>query len=426
MPKQWIKNHAQLATTAGRETALALVNAGLNAIDTGQVMASSLSHEGDTLRIQKRKIDLTRFHRIHVIGFGKAAGRAAEALEDLLGPRLGGGVVIGTGPSACRRVQVFQGTHPLPSEANVRASQHIVELAERLTADDLVLVIVSGGGSAMLCWPESECDQGRRLFQDMLQTGAPITELNTVRKHLSALKGGGLAKMLHPATVIGLIFSDVPGDHFESVASGPTYRDETTVADARRILEKYRLAGYELVETPKEIRYFENVTNIPLVSNRVALQAMAARGEAMNLPTMTLSDSLYDPYANVAERVFAAAAGPSAPNLLLAGGEPEVKVPAAHGRGGRNQFLTLRALKSIKAGQVFISFGSDGRDNGDAAGAIADAETMKKALALGLDLDDHLNRFDSQTFFEKTGDLILTGPTEANVSDLMLLLNLKP
>src|SRR4029077_11513918 len=132
---------------------------------------------------------------------------------------LAGGVVIGTGPANCRRVQTFQGSHPLPSEENVRASQHIVELSERLETDDLVLVIVSGGGSSLLCWPPSECEQGQRLYRDFLATGGPIVELNTVRKHLSALKGGGLAKMLHPATVIGLIFSDVPGDHFESVAS---------------------------------------------------------------------------------------------------------------------------------------------------------------------------------------------------------------
>ena len=159
------------------------------------------------------------------------------------------------GSGACERLQTFQGTHPLPSAENVRASGKIVQLAKQMTENDLVLVIVSGGGSALMCWPQSECEQGRRLYQNFLRAGGSIVELNTVRRHLSALKGGGLAAMLYPATVVGLIFSDVPGDNPQAVASGPTYRDETTVEDARRILGKYGLGGYALRDTRIDAKY---------------------------------------------------------------------------------------------------------------------------------------------------------------------------
>jgi len=423
MAKQWIKNFAQIATSGKREAALSVVNAAFNAIDTPQVMSSSLSLEGDLLRIKDRKIKLAQFQNIYVIGFGKAANQAAMALEKILESRLAGGIVLGTSAAACACLQTFQGTHPLPSAENFRASGKIVQLAKRMTANDLVLVVVSGGGSALLCWPQSECEQGRRLYQDFLRTGGTIVELNTVRKHLSALKGGGLAAMLHPATVAGLIFSDVPGNNGQAVASGPTYRDETTIEDARRVLSKYHLSGYELVETQKEARYFEKVCNIPLVSNQVALQAMMARARALQLNAVIISDSLYDSVAGVAGKFLETARRANSAALFLAGGEPEAKIPARHGRGGRNQLLTLQAMKIISNDQVFISFGSDGRDNGDAAGAIADGETAAKTARLGLDIDAHLHGLDSQTFFERTGDLIITGPTGANVYDLMLLLD---
>jgi glycerate-2-kinase len=421
--KQWIRNIGQLDAGGPRSAALSLVNAALNAIDTAQVFASCVSLDGDALRIKDRIISLDIFRRIHVIGIGKAAHPAALALERILGARLSGGIVIGPGAKPHgSRFSFHHGTHPMPSPRNVRASGQIVALCQRLDERDLVLVIVSGGGSSLLCWPESECGQGRRLYRDFLRTGGTIVELNTVRKHLSSLKGGGLAKMLHPATVIGLILSDVPGDKYNSVASGPTYRDDTTAEDAARILEQYHLGGYRLTETPTDAKYFATVTNIPLVSNQTALLAMRARARALRLKSIILSDSLYDPAAAVARKMFDAAQGPGHPDLVLAGGEPELKVPAAAGRGGRNQHLALCALSRIKTGQVFVSFATDGQDNGPCAGAVADSATAEKARGLGLDITDYLNRFDSETFFEKTGSQIITGPTGANVSDLMLLL----
>jgi glycerate-2-kinase len=422
-PHPWIKNFQQLATSPKREMALSVVNAALDAVDTAQVMASALAPDGDDLIVKDQRFDLSRFQRIYVAGIGKAAHKAAAALEGLLGTRLAGGVVIGTGEvAASLRLQTYAGTHPLPSAANVDATRQLVELSQRLTELDLVLVVVSGGGSAMLCWPESECEQSRRLYQDFLGAGGSILELNTVRKHLSAVKGGGLAKMLYPARVVGLVFSDVPGDNFEAVASGPTYRDATTRADAEQILQNHQISGYQLNETPKDWACFERVTNIPLVSNQTALTAMAARGRALGLESMILGDRFYDPVDEVAAKIILEGRKFRAGGLVVAGGEPRLKVAAHAGRGGRNQHLTLHALKSMQDNQVFISLGSDGHDNGDVAGAIADGETAAKASRLGLDPAAYLERFDAGTFFEKTGDAIITGPTESNVSDLMLLL----
>ena len=425
MARQWIRNFGQLATSEIRRRALSIVNAGLDAIETASVIESALALEGDVLRVRERSFALAPAARIFVVGVGKAAQEAGASLERLLGPRLTGGVIIGTGGTELHRLQIFAGTHPLPSQENVAATEKVVELANGLKEGDLVIVVVSGGGSAMLCWPESEWGQGRRLYHDFVRAGASIVELNTVRKHLSLVKGGGLARMLYPATVIGLVFSDVPGNHFEAVASGPTYPDATTVDDAARILEKHGCSGYDLTETPKEGRYFHRVTNIPLVSNLAALHGMAKRGRELGLEITILGDSFYDPAAEVAEKILLAMRCFSASALVLAGGEPEVKVPTNSGRGGRNQLLTLLALQSLHDNQVFIAFGSDGRDNDAAAGAIADGETLAKATRLGLDPADYLARFDAGTFFEKTGDLIVTGPTHANVSDLIVMVQLE-
>ena len=421
--KQWVKNFDTLATSERRRTALALVNAALNAIDTPQVVRNAVEVNGHVLRVKDRTFALSRFKRILVLGIGKAASRAAQALEEILGAQLAGGVVIGNEAFVSQSLRVFHGDHPLPSPANVEASRQMVEHSRGMTENDLALVVVSGGGSAHLCWPESEREQGRRLYHDFVKCGGSIVELNTVRKHLSSLKGGGLANAFFPATVVGLIFSDVPGDGFESVASGPTYYDETTVRDAEHILEKYQLSGYSLMETPKDRMSFSTVSNIPLVSNRIALEAMRERAGELGLKATILSDRLYDPVAVVAEQLFAAAKAGEKPQVFLAGGEPEVKVPSILGLGGRNQLLALHTLSRLKPGQLFVSFGSDGLDNGPAAGAIADGQIAVRGRELSLDCEDHLRRFDAGTFFERTGGLIITGPTQANVSDLMLLLS---
>jgi glycerate-2-kinase len=239
-----------------------------------------------------------------------------------------------------------------------------------------------------------------------------------------------LAKILYPATVVGLIFSDVPGNDWSHIASGPTYKDTSTVADAEAIIKKYSLGGgstYLLKETPKEDIYFEKVTNIPLVSNQTALDAMAKKGRALGYNPVILSNALYESPERVRDMMFDRAEISHDPVLVLAGGEPSLQIPKQHGKGGRNEHLVLSALDRMSriknsSEPLFISIGSDGIDNTDAAGAIADTETLQKATALGLDPKAYLDAFDSYHFFEKTGDLVFTGSTGANVSDLMVVL----
>jgi glycerate-2-kinase len=246
--------------------------------------------------------------------------------------------------------------------------------------------------------------------------------MNTIRKHLSLLKGGGLAKIAYPATVVGLIFSDVPGDAFLNVASGPTYKDETTIADAQKLITENNLGEFVLNETPKDDKYFENVHNFILVSNKIAVEAMAKKAGELNLEVNIVSTELYDEVDKALGKIFS-----SDSSVVLAAGEPSVTVPKNAGKGGRNLHMGLEAIKMKLVGDdsVFISFASDGMDNSDVAGAIVDKNTIEKVAKLGLDVNDYSARFDSYNFFQKTGDIIMTGPTGANVSDLMILLRKK-
>jgi glycerate-2-kinase len=245
---------------------------------------------------------------------------------------------------------------------------------------------------------------------------------------LSLLKGGGLAKIAYPATIIGLIFSDVPGDNFSEVASGPTYKDKTTIADAEKIITENNLGQFDLVETPKEDKYFEKIHNFVLVGNITAVEAMAKKSEELGLEAKIVSTELYDEADEALKKIFSSQKENS---VSLAAGEPSVVVPKNAGKGGRNLHLGLEVIKNKMlekenfSDSVFISFASDGMDNSDVAGAVIDKYTIEKAKKLGLNAQDYSERFDSYDFFQKTGDLIFTGPTGANVSDLMILLTKK-
>jgi glycerate-2-kinase len=218
-----------------------------------------------------------------------------------LGEKIGGGVVICVSGSKCKKVETFIGTHPRPTGANVAASKRLIEIADSMTEKDLAIVVVSGGGSALTCWPENECDQGLELYNAFLKSNGTIHELNIVRKHLSMLKGGGFAKMLYPARVFGLVFSDVPGVHPEIIASGPTYLDTTTIADAEHVIRRYKLGTYKLLETPKEPKYFERIKNYVLVSNLNAIEAMQERAVALGYKALVLSTKVYDEMSLVDE-----------------------------------------------------------------------------------------------------------------------------
>lgn len=427
MQKNLIKNFDELATSPNRKTALEIMEAGILAINTEEVISRAVSLDGDILSIQGKRFDLSLFEKIKVVGFGKSSPEAALALEKILGPRINAGVVVGVSKVECKYIETFIGTHPKPSPENVVAGEKIFEVIKDSSERDLVIVLVSGGGSALLCSNEEEYLQGSKLYDAFLGAGKTINEINTVRKHLSLFKGGGLAKIAYPATMVGLIFSDVPGDVFKDVASGPTYKDNTTVEDAERIIKENNLGDFTLIETPKEDRYFEKVQNFVLVSNKIAVEAMAQKAKELNLKINVISTDLYDEVESALRKIFYKKNDTEKEFVNLAAGEPSVTVPKDGGQGGRNLHMGLSVIKEkyIDENDVFISFASDGMDNSDAAGAIVDISTMKKAEELGLKAEDYLNRFDSYNFFQKTGDLIITGKTGANVSDLMILLNKK-
>lgn len=417
--KQWIKNRDQVGTTDARMRVLDIVEAGFNAINTKSVIESSVVLLGNELTIKGHKFSLSDIDHIYVVGFGKAACLAASALEGVLGTAIKQGVAIGLVPVACERIETYGASHPLPTVQNVELSQKIIDVSKTLTEKDLVITIVSGGGSALLCWPMAECEQSNRLYKDFLKTGGGIKELNTVRKHISQLKGGGLAKYLYPATVVGLIFSDVPGNEYEVVASGPTYKDATTVVDAQRILDKYGLTGYTLSETPKEEKYFEKVINIPLVSNEHLLEAMKIKTEELGLMPIVLSSELCAGMKDVAKDLLAAAKPGS---VVLGAGEPKLVVTEAGGTGGRCAYLAMEMLSSIEEGDVFAAVASDGLDNSDVAGVIEDSDTKQRAKQVGIDVSEYKSRYDGYTVYQTLGhEQLKTGPTEANVSDFMVL-----
>lgn len=423
MDKTLITNFDALATSKQREDALTIAEAGLRAIDTQAVLHNSIELDGNILRIAGQRFDISRYEHTYVIGFGKVACTAAYTLEQILKDRIKDGAVVGLSERVCQTIDTYAGTHPIPSAQNYTASKHIEEVARSAKENDLVLVIVSGGGSALLCSTMGECDQGQALFNAFLQSGGTIEELNIVRKHISKLKGGGLAKALYPATVVSLIFSDVPGGDLSAVASGPTCFDETTIADAQEIIDRYNLGDFILNETPKDLEYFKRVHNIPIVSNMTALTAMQASAQTLGYQAEIVSATQY---ATADETASLLTTQVSPGSVQIMGGETKVTVPeGSQGTGGRNGYVALSMLDSLEADQVFISIASDGHDNTTAAGAIVDAQTLTKAADAALNHHEYQADLNSFPFFASVDDHIHTGQLDSNVSDLLFLLTAK-
>jgi glycerate-2-kinase len=423
--KHRIQNYEQLASDSYRKDALDIAEAGLEAIRSEVIINNAIRIDEDYLHINDEVFKLTDYQSIKVIGFGKASSKAAKALEETLGERINSGVVIDKEADSCKIIKVYRGTHPRPSLENFGIAQDIIALADNPDEKDLFIVIVSGGGSALLCWPESECLRGQELYDAFLQSGETIRELNTVRKHISLVKGGGLAKLLYPATVIGLIFSDIPGEHYDQVASGPTFKDTSTVEDAEKIIANLDISALktlgklELFETPKEDKFFEKVHNFVLVSNHTALNAMAMKAKLLGYAPNILSAENYKSADDSISQFIDV--GNSPKSVLLVGGEIRLKIDKSGGSGGRNSYLASKAIGKLDD-SVLISIASDGIDNGDSAGAIVDDSTNNIANGMKINVSDHVERYDTYDLFEKLKGTIYTGPTGSNVSDLIIYL----
>ena len=422
-----VKNFDGLAVSEARRSALSVIEAGYEAIDTEKVIRNNIRLETNTLYVKDKRFSLEGAEKLFLVGVGKCAVEAAIVLENILGERLTSGIVVDVkNGSKLKKTKAFVGTHPLPSRENIRAAKEIVDTLGGLGGKDFVIFIVSGGGSTLLCLPKDLASEEEvSIMKTLTRAGAAIQEINTVRKHLSLARGGRLAQYAYPARVVSLIFSDVPGDDIGFVASGPTVKDETTVLDAEAILDKYdvlKVCGIEkcgLIETPKDEKYFKNVVNTVIVSNVTALEAM--EGKAMELGYQAkiyntrLTGEAQETAINIVNELH------SAPpkSVLLYGGETTVTVKG-EGRGGRNLELVLSALREIQPDEIIVAVASDGRDNGKFAGAICDIITKEAAEKNNLNIQQFLDESNSYPFFEKIGHYLLTGDTGSNVSDLIV------
>jgi hydroxypyruvate reductase len=427
-----------------RRDALAIFHASLAAVNAETCVRAHLSLKGRRLEAGDFSASLSNYDRIYLAAAGKASVPMAAAIEEILGTRLTGGVVVTKHGHADRRLmrcEVLETGHPVPDAASVHAGDRIEELARSLNARDLLLVALSGGASALICAPANSVtlEAKQKTTSLLLRAGANIHELNTVRKQLSRLKGGKLAELAYPATVVSLILSDVVGDDLSVIASGVTTRNASGRAEAQAVLErlgvaskvpavvKRRLLSIEDRAAPS----FAHVHNLIVGSNRLALQAAAAKAKVLGYRPLILSATLQGEarqvaqvHAEIVREVRASGHPVRPPACVLSGGETTVTM-TGNGKGGRNQEFALAIAIAIEGVPSVLALcaGTDGTDGPtDAAGAIAGGNTVARAAAMGLDARDHLERNDAYHFFAPLRDLVMTGPTGTNVMDVNVLL----
>lgn len=441
-----VENGERPAERLARRLALEATEAALVAVEPERLVTSKVKIVSGQLAVGGERFDLSKFRRVLVMGGGKAGGPMARTLESLLGDRLTAGLVNvpdseSSGKNRSGRIKLHRATHPLPSKAGLDGVERMLEMVGTPAKDDLVICLISGGGSSLLPMPREGISLADKMevTRDLQLAGATIQELNIVRKHLSGLKGGWLAEKLHPAAVLSLVISDVVGDPLDSIASGPLYPDPSTFDDAVRVLKKYGLwdaapsavvnllkrgAGGKLPETPKPgSGSFKKVTNVIIGSNEdasnAAVRYLRLKGQRPTLLTTSLEGEARFAGMFMGSVLLYANRRPR-PSSYVLGGETTVTV-RGKGRGGRNQEFALGAAMKMDGnhGVALVALGTDGLDGStEAAGAVIDGHTISRGTALGLSSDDILLENDSFRFFGALGDLVMTGPTGTNVNDI--------
>lgn len=433
-----------------------ILSASLQAVEPASGLRRFVQRKADQLVIAGQIYDLAAYRRIWAVGAGKAGAAMACAVAEILGEHLDGGLVIVkegylqpcAGLKPAQGLRLVEAGHPLPDERGVRATEEMISLLNECQTEDLVICLISGGGSALLTAPVPgiSLKDLQALTQLLLASGASIDEVNTLRKHLDRVKGGQLARMVFPAHLATLIVSDVVGSPLDVIASGPTVPDGTTFADAYGVLERYNLVSQvpqsieaylqsgrkgEVPETPKEgDPIFANVQNVVIGSNLQAAEAALRQAQQDGFNTLLLTTYL-EGEARQAGRLLASIARQIAetgqpiprPACVVAGGETTVTLQG-DGLGGRNQELALGAVEDLSGLRdvALLTLATDGGDGPtDAAGGVVTGETLRRARQLGLHPSDYLRRNDAYHFFEALGDLIITGPTGTNVNDLAFL-----
>jgi glycerate 2-kinase len=443
-----IKNREDLISSNLRARAVELIEAGITRVLPANLLRAAVrySHNRKILRVMGESYDLSR-GRIFVVGGGKASGLMAEELERIIGPaNITAGIVnCNTDGYETRKIAVRQAGHPLPDEAGVHGVQEMLAMKARhsIGKGDLVICLISGGGSALLPCPASGITlQGQQeITMLLLRSGANIKEINIVRKHLSLIKGGQMGAFYEPAKIVSLIISDVVGDDLNTIASGPTVPDPSTFADAQAVLKKYGLltrAPKDVVdfikrgiegleaETPKETC---NCDNYIIGNNSMCLEAMAEKARDLGLrPTVVTAEFSGDTARMAFEKAQEIAGGKyKGFDAILLGGETTPTLPENSGKGGRNQHyaaVSMLAMKKLPSPWLVASVGTDGSDYlPEVAGAMVDDRSLPAAMAAKIDIEDYISRFDSyELFLKMTRSLIITGSTGTNVSDVILYL----
>jgi glycerate 2-kinase len=432
-----------------RQEAIDIFLAGVESVKPDNLINRYVTVSNNVLQIEEISFDLSVLENIYIIGAGKASAAMAESLENILGSRITAGHIITKYEHSLplKFIEITEAGHPVPDENGLIGTSKILDIVNKAQKNDLVICLISGGGSALLADVPEGCtlEDLKTLSSILLRSGADITEMNCIRKHLSKVKGGLLAKAASPARVISLILSDVIGDPLDVIASGPTAPDPTTFADAISILRKYRIEN----EIPKQICHvlyegFENkrqetlkesdemllrTSNLIIGTNILSLKTAKEKAELLGYESRVITNRLDGDVSDVAAFIIKNIGNAMSEKhgnkmCLLFAGEPTVKINGS-GKGGRNQHLSLIIAGLLKdiMGVTFLSGGTDGTDGPtDAAGAVVDSFTSENSTNLHLDMEKYLSNFDSYNFFKQEGGLIITGPTRTNVMDLMVAL----
>jgi len=438
------------------EDACKIMAAAIQAVDPYHCVRDHLIYEAGVLKIDRQIIHLDKYQRVFLIGFGKASVAMAKAVIDTLGSCLNAANVVTKDASFLSEknykdiLKVHLGEHPIPGDGSIQSTRSIVASLPELTTQDLILVVISGGGSALFTDPDPgiSLEAIRQMTDILLKCGADIYEINTLRKHLDQVKGGGLARRLQPATVQSLILSDVIGDSLEMISSGPTVPDSTTYRDALGVIDRYRLRnlvpktildtleeGAEglLPETLKAgVIQSEKLGNHLIGSNQKAAKAAMQKAQSLGYNSEILTTQMTGLTEDLAEDLQAIIASEFSedepvekPACVILGGESTVKVVGS-GKGGRNQDLVLRMVPRIAEmeGILFISLATDGEDGPtDAAGAASDSSVYREAtLMKGLDVSTFIDTSNAYQYLDETDALIRIGSTGTNVNDLVFML----
>jgi hydroxypyruvate reductase len=440
-----------------------IYQAAIKRVDPYTMIQSRITLDNNILNIRlddrKMRLSLDKFKKIYVIGAGKATAPMAKAMEEILGPKLSGGLIsVKRGHTdTLNKIEIIEADHPVPDKNSRLAAQQIIDIAQKGDETTLFINLISGGGSALLACPK-ECKEASITLADkqkttelLLACGADINEINRVRKLLSGVKGGKLARQMYPATSVNLILSDVVGDDLSVIASGPTAPDTTTVTQVIGIIKNYELTARlpsriakmleseALQKTDPNLltddKIFAKVHNILLGNNLSALNAARQEAKSLGYNTLMLSSRITGEAREIA-RVFSGMAQdialgnlpPQRPACVLAGGETTVTIKG-NGKGGRNQEMVLSFLRELEAHSdgieniFFLSGATDGNDGPtDAAGAFASQDVLEAGKKAGLNINDYLGRNDSYAYFDRTGHLFKPGPTNTNVCDLQILI----